>query len=291
MSITLESALDELYAAPREDFIARRKDLASALRAAGKKSAADRIEKLTKPTTAAWLANRLARTDPDEVRALVDLGDALRRAHERLDGEALRSLTRQRSRLIDGLLRRIETSDGHTPSETVIRELENVLARAVADVEVAEAWADGRLTSAKAFAPLPVWPSPPAGESLQRPSVPQSAKPERRRDNRAERIRRERAQKVLADARAAVKSAEAERAGDERSLADAEAAADKAATEVNRLQEELATAEKREKRAHGLVAKARQSVREAERRAAQAWRQVQAAEAKLSELREPTDAA
>jgi predicted nucleic acid-binding Zn-ribbon protein len=279
--IELDTAVDELYAGPREEFVPRRKELAKAARAAGDAEVAARIEKLAKPTTAAWLANRLARTAGADVRALAELGDALRQAHERLDGAEIRELTQRRAELIRELLRTLEEQE-QTLTESVTRELEEIFTKAVADEEVGAALVSGRLTSAKAFAPMSGWPSLPAGKV---PAPPPRAKPQRR-DGADDARRRERAQEALDEARAAVKEAEAARAEDERALADAEAAAAEAAAEVSRLSEELDAAEAREKRARGLVAMARRSVKEAERRAAQAWRQVQVAEAKLAEAQE-----
>jgi hypothetical protein len=277
----LDSAVRELYGASREEFIARRKELAKAARDAGNADVAARIEKLAKPTTAAWLANQLARTDGDQVRELAELGDALRRAHEQLDGAEIRSLTQARTELIRELLRLVETNNEHGLSESVLRELEDIFTKAVADEDVAGALVSGRLTSAKAFAPGSGWPSLPAGD---RPAAPARPKAERRKGD--DTAKRQRAKEALEEARAAVKEAEAARADDERSLADAESAAEEAAAEVSRLSEELDAAESREKRARGLVAMARRSVKEAEKRTAQAWRQVQQAEAKLTELSE-----
>ena len=274
----VDSAIRELYAAPREEFIALRKQLAKAARDAGDAKAAGEIEKLAKPTTAAWVANQLARSDPAEVRELAELGDALRRAHEELNGAELKSLSHKRTELIGELVRRADEHNGL--SESVTRELEEIFTRAVADPDAAAALVSGRLTSAKGFAPGSGWPSLPAGEvPPPKPRKPSADKPKKTDDTR-----RDRARAALDEAKAAVKEAEAGRADDERSLADAEAAAEEAAAEVKRLGEELDAAEAREKRARGLVAMARRSVKEAERRASQAWRQVQLAEQKLAEL-------
>ena len=266
MSIELESALDELYTAPREEFITRRRELAKTVRAAGDTGAAARIEKLAKPTIAAWLANRLSRTAPADVRALTKLGDALRDAHAQLDGEEIRSLTRRRSELIRTLLHGVEANAEDTLSESVIGDLEDIFARAVADDEVATALVAGRLTSPKAFASLAGWPSMPVAERSPKPHVKRPGK---------------RAEQALKDARAEVKRAEATRSAGERSLADAESAATEATAQVKRLTEDLEAAEAGERNARGVVAKARRAVKEAERGTAQAWRRLQAAEAKL----------
>jgi hypothetical protein len=275
----VESAIQELYGAAREEFIALRKELARAAREAGDAGAAAEIDKLAKPTTAAWIANQLARTDPDEVHELAALGDALRRAHEELDGAEIKSLSHRRTELIGELVRQAEARN-EALSESVIRELEAIFTRAVADADAGAAFVSGRLTSAKGFAPGAGWPSLPPGEL----PTPKPASRAPKAPARSDEARREQARAALDEARAAVKEAEADRADDERSLADAEAAAAEAAAEVKRLTEELDAAESREKRARGLVALARRSVKEAERRASAAWRQVQLAEQKLANL-------
>lgn len=274
----LDSVVDELYSAPREDFIALRKERAKAARADGDADLAKEIDKLTKPTSAAWLANQLARSDSAEVRELASLGEALREAHEQLDGAEIKSLSHKRTELIRGLVERADALSDGTMSESVTRELEEILTRSVAESEVGQALVSGRMTSAKGFAPGSGWPSLPAGPAPAKPAKPK-AKAKSASDL-------EQAKAALKDARAAVKEAEAARAEDERALADAEAAVDEAAAEVKRLGEELDAAEAREKRARGMVGLARRAVKESERLAAAAWKQVQQAEQRLADLDE-----
>jgi len=284
----LGSAVHKLYAAPRDEFIALRKELANQARAAGDAAVAAEIGKLAKPTTAAWVANQLARTDPAEVSALAELGDALREAHERLDGARIRELSHERTDLVRDLLERAIQRNDATLSESVLRELEDVFARAVTDPEAGRALVAGCLTSAKGFAPVSGWPDGGSAAAAPAPKKERTkeSKQEPKESKSAADGRLERAKRALDEARAAVKEAEADRASDERSLADAEAAVDEAAAEVRRLGEELDAAEGREKRARGLVGMARRAVKEAERRASQAWKQVQQAEARLAELDE-----
>lgn len=275
----LDSVVDELYSAAREDFIPLRKERAKAARAAGDSELAGKIDKLTKPTTAAWLANQLARAEAAEVRELAALGDALREAHERLDGSEIKSLSHKRTELIRGLVERAEEVSDGAMSESVTRELEEILTRSVAEEEVGQALVSGRMTSAKGFAPGSGWPSLPAGPAPEKPAKPAAAKAKSSSDL-------EQAKAALAEARAAVKEAEAARADDERALEDAEAAVDDAAAEVKRLGEELDAAETKEKRARGLVGSARRAVKESERLAAAAWKQVQQAEQRLARIEE-----
>jgi hypothetical protein len=274
----IDPVIDELYAAPREDFIALRKQHAKAARAAGESGVAAEIDKLAKPTTAAWIANQLARTESAEVRSLAEVGDALRQAHAQLDGVEIKSLSQRRTELIRELVRRAEEVGDGSLSESVIRELEEIFTRVVADEQVAMAMVAGRMTSAKGFAPASGWPSLPPSGVPPKPIERSKAK----RGDQAE--QGELARQALDEARSAVKEAEAARADDERSLADAEAAVEEAAAEVKRLGEELDAAETKERRARGLVGSARRAAKESERQAQQAWRQVQVAEERLAAL-------
>jgi hypothetical protein len=88
--VNLKSVADELCALPREQFTAARNAAASRARGQGHRELAEEISELRRPTTAAWLVNVLAREQPGEVRALVELGDGLRAAQRQLHGEELR---------------------------------------------------------------------------------------------------------------------------------------------------------------------------------------------------------
>jgi len=72
--------VQRLYAAPLEDFVAERKQVARELRAAGDKERAAELAKLPKPTPPAWALNALARERPDVIGAWVEVADALREA-------------------------------------------------------------------------------------------------------------------------------------------------------------------------------------------------------------------
>lgn len=74
--MTLDEALDELYGAPPEAFVATRTRLAKEL--GGDEGAA--FAKLRKPTRAAAILNRLAREQRRDVDLLLDAGHRLRQA-------------------------------------------------------------------------------------------------------------------------------------------------------------------------------------------------------------------
>jgi hypothetical protein len=80
----LEAEIDRLYALPLDQFVAARDELARALRRADRRPDADRVKGLRKPTVGAWALNQAVRTRRDDLRELLDAGDALRVAQERL---------------------------------------------------------------------------------------------------------------------------------------------------------------------------------------------------------------
>ena len=147
----VEDAADELYGLHPDHFVPRRTELVKAARAAKDREAATAIGALRKPSLGAWLANVLAREAPDEVAALEELGASMRTAQEKLSGDALRTLTRQRRELVGALVaraRRLARADGVGVGDSVARDLENTIAAALADEGAARAFAAGRLTTA-----------------------------------------------------------------------------------------------------------------------------------------------
>lgn len=289
MPADLDTAADELYGGTREEFTPRRKELAKEAKAAGDPKLAAAIDKLAKPTTSAWLANQLARDPSSDVDQIASLGESLRAAHAKLDGNELRTLSQQRTRLVNTLVRQAGKLGQVT--ESVTRELEDIFTTAIADPDIARVLLAGRLTSAKDLAATAAaWPSTDLVEALSVsvPARPKRSKAPPRDDRAREELARKRteAEEELETARGAVKEAEADRKEEERILADAQKAADEATERVRRVYEELDAAEAEEKEARRRVGSASRSVKDAERRAGQAWRLVQQAERKLADLGE-----
>lgn len=109
--MTLDEALDELYGAPLDEFVAERKRLAAKL--AG--SDAAQLTALKKPNVAAWVLNQLARRERRDVDLLLDAGHRLRQAQagvlrgaeketfddaRRKESDALRRLTKSAEQLL-----------------------------------------------------------------------------------------------------------------------------------------------------------------------------------------------
>jgi len=146
----LREAVAALYSADPEEFIARRKELASQARAAGDKAAAKDIGALAKPTRSAWLVNNLVRTDPTVPDRLAEVGGQLRAGEAALDGPSIRKLSVARRELVDALARQAVADSG--ASAMLREEVVETLNAALADPEVAAQVAAGTLVRAAHWA-------------------------------------------------------------------------------------------------------------------------------------------
>jgi hypothetical protein len=103
----LEAEIDRLYGLPLDEFVKARDELARALRRADRRPDADRVKGLRKPTVGAWALNQAVRTRRDDLRELLDAGDALRAAQERLlaggDRAELRRASERERKLVSRL--------------------------------------------------------------------------------------------------------------------------------------------------------------------------------------------
>ncbi|HEX6762757.1 MAG TPA: hypothetical protein VF094_08160 [Gaiellaceae bacterium] len=84
----LDRELDRLYGGPPETFVAERDALAARLRQAHQPEAAATVAALKKPVAVVWAANRLARSEPEAVAALVAAAERLREAQRQALGGA-----------------------------------------------------------------------------------------------------------------------------------------------------------------------------------------------------------
>lgn len=131
--------LGVLYEAKPDDFTALRTKLAAAAKKRGDADAAKRISAARKPTTAAWVVNRLALRNDDVRRRLADLGQRLRDAHGAMDGERIRELTAEQRRLVDDLARdAFEEAEVANPSAALRDDVTATLQAAIADPDVAK---------------------------------------------------------------------------------------------------------------------------------------------------------
>jgi hypothetical protein len=135
----LPSALDELYGADPEEFMARRTELVKQARADGSAAVAKQIGALRKPTRSAYAINLLARADPDAIGQLLALGEQWRDAEKSVDARQIRELTRSRRRLIDELARAAFAAAAEADPSTAMRdEVVSTLTAALSDESVAD---------------------------------------------------------------------------------------------------------------------------------------------------------
>ncbi|MFG2752943.1 hypothetical protein [Streptomyces xanthophaeus] len=224
----VEEVIDALYALTPAQFTAARDEAAAGAKRAGDPAAAKRIAALRRPTRAAWTSNLLVRANPEEAGQFCQLGEALREAHRSLDGEQLRELSHEQHVVIGALAReavRLAAEAGTPVSETVVREVEQILRAVLADPDAAEAWTSGRLvkppaavTEFPALAPDAARPAPP-------PPAPEP-EPEPEPGHRAA--------EAVAAARAAAREAEEAAQTREEELRTAEEAHARAAEEAER---------------------------------------------------------
>jgi len=293
----LAAAVAELYGAAPEGFTERRAELAAAARDAGDRAAAKAIGALRRPTRAAWVVNRLARTDPSAPGKLAELAGALRAAQEAKHGPRLRELSAARGALVDALTAQaLATADVPDPPQSLRLEVSETLTAALADPEVAAAFAAGTLTRAMQWSGFGVLPAdtdadsgadeadsgrpPSPGRAGSRPVLTEVAQPRRRAgqahgDRAAEaaaaRRQAEEAELAQAEERAARRREQYEEA--ERAVAAASSAAAEALSAEDQLEAEVRNLERRLTQARGDLAAARMRARHAEaaeRRARQA---------------------
>jgi DNA repair exonuclease SbcCD ATPase subunit len=248
------------------EFTAARNRQAATLKAGGDADGAKAVKALKKPSLPAWAVNVLAHERGPEVSRLVELGAQLREAQERLSGDDLKGLNRDRQRVVAGLVaetRRLAGERGHPLNEGAARQVEQTLAAALADPGAGAAVASGRLVKPLEYAGLgPVdvagavaapAPAAPVGPSKSKPAAKESAE--------LKRVRRD-----LAAAEQALGQAESKLQSAETAHRQAEASAVTAETEVDRLEGEVAQARKEAARARdqaGRMATAEQEVRKA----------------------------
>lgn len=156
----LAAAVAELYGAAPEVFTERRVELVAAARSAGDQAAAKAIGALRRPTRAAWVVNRLARTDPAAPPRLADLAAALRAAQRAGHGPRLRELSAARGALVDAFTAQALAVAGVPDAPPALRsEVAQTLAAALADPEVAAAFATGTLTRSAQWSGFGVAPA------------------------------------------------------------------------------------------------------------------------------------
>lgn len=146
---------DLLYGLLPEAFTAARDEHVRTLRRNGSTARAVAVKDLRRPSVAAWLVNALVRHRRDELDQLLEVGRALREAHDHLAPDELRDLNRQRQAVLTMICRQareLAREQGRPVSDQVLHEVEETLRAALADPSAASAVRSGRLVNALRYA-------------------------------------------------------------------------------------------------------------------------------------------
>ncbi|MFF7177109.1 hypothetical protein [Streptomyces sp. NPDC008121] len=293
MDVDVDEVASELYGLLPAEFTAARNAAVARARTAGDADAARRIADLRKPTLAAWASTLLVRHRPEETEGLLQLGRALREAHRNLDGPRLKELGHQQHAVLAALARQardLAAEAGQPVSETVVREIEEIVRAVVADEAVAEQWSSGVLEKAPqarvgftGLEPGPAAvPSPPERGGTARPEQPQDRRKKTVRERESERRESAREEERRKEAELAAARRETERRDKE--LRRAEESRRTADRRLSQAEDRLADLERRRREAEQARDRARDDAATAECRAAEAGRAAQAAREKLERL-------
>ncbi|WP_055714411.1 hypothetical protein [Streptomyces torulosus] len=310
----VETVLDELYVTPPSDFVGRREVWAAAARTSGRGDDARAIRGARRPTLAAWAANLLLRSRPEESRQFLELGESLREAYRTLDPGGLKELSDRRRRVVAALSREaagLARTAGQPLSGSVLQEVESTLRAVLADADAARRWSGGRLETALAppstlssdsepAAAAPTTAKRPARATAKRPAPAKGkrsapAEPsaastrdrggkdelaERRRERqlRLEREQQAEREQRLAQAREAAEVAE-RRLGDRRAEAeDVDATLRRTRDQRDRARRQVSAAEQQLRKAREALARAQEQVGRAEEHAGHAEEDLDRAE-------------
>ncbi|MFD0598153.1 hypothetical protein ACFQZ4_42695 [Catellatospora coxensis] len=151
-----EETVRELYTALPEEFTSARDAAAAAVKAAGHGAQATAIKRLRRPTVAAWLVNLLAHRAPERIAELTALAAELRDAQRQLRGADLRALTVRRRELLSALAEQaaglaVRAQPALSPAKLPLAEVEQTLAAALADDEIAAQVRAGTVVKAVSY--------------------------------------------------------------------------------------------------------------------------------------------
>ncbi|KZS70713.1 hypothetical protein A4G26_25390 [Mycobacterium kansasii] len=253
--------LDTLYAVAPDAFTAERTRLAAAARQRGDATAAKRISAARKPTTAAWIVNRLVLGQRDVTQRLTDFGDGLRDAHTAMDGDRIRDLSAAQHRLISDLARiAFAAAEVKNPSSALRDDVTSTLHAAIADPGLRARL--GRLTKAQRWSGFGA-----LGDAEQLVAVTRAEKPKAEPKPARTKVARDKAAETARHCReklnAAVAGAESAKADADAALSERSAERDAARQRRDEALADLRTAERELNSAEQRYRKAQEAGRAA----------------------------
>jgi hypothetical protein len=262
VAVDLEAALDDLYGAEPDEFVAERKQLAGALKQEGRKAEAARVLELRKPTVPAWTVNQLVRRRRKDVDTLLEAGERLADAQASLLAGEGRAEFAEARRAEQAAVKRLRESAGtilaDRASDAVLDRVAATLGAAAVTPEGRERIARGRLTGEIEPQGFEAFAGMPAAAPERRPAAAKPAKPARPAKAAPAADDRKRREEAVARAREAVAAArkrETEVAGErreaERAVQQARKALEAAQRKAARLRADQAAAAEAVERARG----------------------------------------
>lgn len=123
MAPSYEEAVDALYRAAPDGFVAERKRLAAELKGAGDKGGAQKLGALEKPSISVWVVNQLYREQRERFDELLEVAAKLRGGDLAVAGEHREALAEMRRLAADRL-----RDAGHSANEATLRKVSASLA-------------------------------------------------------------------------------------------------------------------------------------------------------------------
>jgi hypothetical protein len=245
----LDDARDRLYGVPPDEFTAARADLARELRSGGRREDAAAVQKLRRPSVAAWSVDQAARADPHQVERLFASGAALTDAQSGASssggGNDVRSATQRRRALVDELtdaalaFAAAVSPNAETHRDAISATWEAASVDPEVQPAVAGGWLDKELPRPSGFGTFaPADRAQPERSGTSRRRLPAREAEPPSRDELAAR----RAQAALDTAEDELAEADGALEGAERDVADARAGDDNASQRVTVLEKELQAA-------------------------------------------------
>ena len=265
-STRLDAVRTELYGLPLDEFTATRNVRAKELKADGDAEAAQAVQALKKPATAAYLVNQLVRQEPDQVELLVELGQEMRAGMTGLSAEDLRVLTKRRYQLVSILVNAaLGLAGGRRPGADVAGDVQATLEATLSDPDAADAVEEGCLTEALHASGFGFVARPEAEIEDEPGPDADVVELSAHRERRAKAL--EAARTRVAEAQEVADDADVHRTEVEEVVAEAEQAEREAAAEVRRLETALERAGTALAKRSAALALAREELEEADEEA------------------------
>ena len=228
--------LDDLYAAPLEEFTALRNELA-------KRTGDAAIKQLKKPSVAAWAVNQLARRREVDLQRLLRAGEALEAAQkEAVRGGDQRPFERARSderkavRTLRSAAADLLRDGGHPASDQTLERVAKTLRAGAATDEGRRALREGRLSEELEPQGFDALAALAGSAPPRRKGRPKKEKEKQRGPSEAARRRTAQAREAAEHARREAEEAAAALAAAEREIARLRRDADRTAKKAERLE-------------------------------------------------------